>query len=239
MQSQPRKPFLTRFTSGRGKRFLKVVLLLVILAVGVLGYWLVLRLTLNTDSPLVPVSSGNMCLAQPRCDGFTHPFGRTLHIGDLVVVQGINARDVVVEYPSSDVLVFHTPRQNPSQEDTLIVTRAVAREEIDGIAYFRTKSDGTGTHKWPQVPDVNECEFWSDYRENYTRSGMISEKLLVGKVVFRIPWVGHLLFFVFSYSWALVVVAIVALLIVVKFVVPRFEGRKLETESEKSSEKSF
>ena len=41
-----------------------------------------------------------------------------------------------------------------------------------------------GFHKWPEILNVSECD---DYRENYTWHDMISEKLLVGTVVFRIP----------------------------------------------------
>ena len=129
-----------------------------------------------------------------------HPFERTLHVGDLIIVQGVNAMSVRVAYPNSDILVFHFPKQNSYQKDELVITRVIAKEERDGITYFRTKGDGQGVHKWPEILNVSECDTWYDYRENYTWHGMISEKLLVGKVVFRIPWVGHIALFMQN-SW--------------------------------------
>jgi hypothetical protein len=49
------------------------------------------------------------------------------------------------------------------------------KEERDGVIYFRTKSDGAGTAKWPEEAGVKQCDRWFDYRENYTWNGMISE----------------------------------------------------------------
>ncbi len=228
MQSKPRKLRFAKLGGNPRKKLLKIVLFLTVLAIGLLGFWFVLRFALNTEYPLVLVSSDNMCVVQGYCDGFTHPFERTLHRGDLVVIQGIDARNVNVDYPNSDVVVFHAPQQNPSQEDGLIITRVVAKEEADGITYFGTKSDGKGAHKWPEAIREREYDNWHDYRENYTWNGMISEKLLVGKVVFRIPWAGHLVFFVSSYLGMLVVIILIFVLIIVRFVIPKFKKDKTE-----------
>jgi len=192
MQFERRKSVSARFEGVHGKRLRKATAVLVVLVLALLGFWLLLRDVLGTDYPLIAVSSGDMCVFQVGCDGFTHPFARTLHMGDLVAVQSVNARGVETTYPNSDIIVFHTPKQDASQEDGLMISRVVAKEEVDGVVYFRTKSDGHGTHKWPEIPDVKESDYWHDYRGNYTRNGMISEKLLVGRVVFRVPWVGFL-----------------------------------------------
>jgi hypothetical protein len=230
MQPKRQKSASAAFTALRGRRLQKAVVVLVLLALVLMGSWFLLRVALGTEYPLIPVSSGSMCVLQKACDGFSHPFGRSLHRGDLVAVQSIDARNVHSAYPNSDVIVFRTPKQEASQEDSFTISRVVSKEEIDGVVYFRTKSDGQGVHVWPEVPDVKECDRWFDYRVNYTKNGMISEKLLVGKVVFRLPWVGYFVFLLFGSSSMFVVVALVAVLVVVTFVYPRFRGRKTATE---------
>jgi len=82
-----------------------------------------------------------MCVFQLNCDDLMHPFERTLHVGDLIIVQGVNAMSVRVAYPNSDILVFHS-----YDNGGLVITRVVAKEERNGIVYFRTKGDGVGVH---------------------------------------------------------------------------------------------
>ncbi len=187
MQFLSQKSSLKKSIKNHGKKILKVLILLTAITIGFLGFWFASKIILNTEYPILPVSSSNMCVFQLNCDGLMHPFERTLHVGDLIIVQGVNAMSVRVAYPNSDILVFHFPKQDSYQKDELAITRVIAKEERNGITYFRTKGDGQGFHKWSEIPDVSECDTWYDYRENYTWHGMISEKLLVGKVVFRIP----------------------------------------------------
>jgi hypothetical protein len=171
-----------------------------------------------------------MCVFQLNCDGLMHPFERTLHVRDLVIVQGVNCSTVRVAYPNSDILVFHS-----YDNGGLVITKVVAKEERNGIVYFRTKGDGVGVHMWPEMPSVSECDRWYDYRENYTWHGMISEKLLVGKVVFRIPWVGHIALFMQNSSGIfIIVVLIIIIVLIVEFVIPKFTGKKAETKPKKS-----
>jgi len=123
------------------KKILKVLILLTAIAIGFLGFWLASKIILNTEYPILPVSSSNMCVFQLNCDGLMHPFERTLHVGDLIIVQGVNAMSVRVAYPNSDILVFHS-----YDNGGLVITRVVAKEERNGIVYFRTKGDGVGVH---------------------------------------------------------------------------------------------
>jgi hypothetical protein len=206
------------------------------IAIGALGFWFASKAILNTEYPIVPVSSGNMCVFQLNCDGLAHPFERTLQAGDLIIVQGVNAISVKVAYPNSDILVFHFPKQDSYQKDELIITRVIAKEERNGITYFRTKGDGQGFHKWPEMPDASECDTWYDYRENYTLNGMISEKLLVGKVVFRIPWVGYTVLFMQNFSGIFIIVILIIVILIAEFAIPTFARKKAETESKKSVE---
>jgi hypothetical protein len=189
MQFLSQKSSLKKSIKNHGKKILKVLILLAVIAIGFRGFWFGLKAILNTEYPILPVSSSNMCVFQLNCDGLMHPFERTLHVGDLIIVQGVNAMSVRFVYPNSDILVFHFPKSDSFDSGGLVITRVVAKEERNGIVYFRTKGDGVGVHMWPEIPSVSECDTWYDYRENYTWHGMISEKLLVGKVVFRIPWV--------------------------------------------------
>jgi hypothetical protein len=237
MQFQSQKSRMTKFIKGYGKKFLNAFILLMLIVIGFLGFWFALRMTLNTECPLLPVSSGNMCIVQPQCDGLSYPFEPTLHVGDLIIVQGVDARNVEVAYPESDVIVFYMPKLDSYQKDELIITRVVAKEERDGIVYFRTKSDGEGIHIWPEIPDISECDRWYDYRENHTWNDMISEKLLVGKVILRIPWIGHIALFMHKSSGIFIIIVFMVILIVVGFSIPAFSSEKVEVKQGEDGEK--
>lgn len=234
MRFQSQKSPMAKLIEGYGKKFLEAFIFFILIVIGFLGFWFALRMMLNTECPLLPVSSGNMCVLQSRCDGLSHPFEHTLHIGDLVVVQGVDARSVEDEYPNSDVIVFHMPKLNSYEKDALIIARVVVKEERDGTVYFRTKSDGEGTNIWPETPDISECERWYDYRKNYTWNSMISEELLVGKVILRVPWVGHIALFMCKWYGMLIIVIIMVMLAVVEFLIPAFSSEK-----EKISKRSY
>jgi len=82
-------------------------------------------------------------------------------------------------------------------------------------------------HKWPERPDVFECGQWYGGQGKYTMNDMVSEKLLVGKVVYRIPWVGHLAILIGG-SAVLVVIALVVLWLIVELAVSRAVREKAE-----------
>jgi len=239
MQFLSQKSSLKKLVKNHGRKLLNALVLFAVIAIGFLGFWFASKIILNTEYPILPVSSSNMCVFQLNCDGLMHPFERTLHVGDLIIVQGVNAMSVRVAYPNSDILVFHFPKQNSYQKDELVITRVIAKEERDGITYFRTKGDGQGVHKWPEILNVSECDTWYDYRENYTWNGMISEKLLVGKVVFRIPWVGHIALFMQNPSGIFIVVILIIIVLLTKFAIPKFTSKKAETKPKKSVENAF
>jgi hypothetical protein len=224
---------LTRFLKVYVRRFLRV---LVLAAVIISSAWLILRAELNTEEPVVPVRNAGTCTAQPQCSGFWDVFQPTLHVDDLVLVQGVKATAVSAAYPDGDVLVFHADEQN-LQGSELVITRVFEKEEQNGTTYFRTKADGEGTHKWPEKPDLFECDQWYGGQGNHVLNGMVSEKLLVGRVVFRIPWVGHLAILVGG-SAVLVVIALVVLWLIVEFAVSRAGKEKAEARPQQDAEKS-
>jgi uncharacterized membrane protein YkgB len=210
----------------------KILIYIIIIAVFLLLIWFALKHILNTEYPILPVSSGNMCIVSSRCDGFTHPFEPTLHLGDLVIVQGVNATAIECNYPYSEILVFHAPKQGLYDEDRLIITRAIAKQEINGTIYFLTKSDGEGVHKWPEPPDMQECNY---YYGEYTYNGAISEKLLIGKVVLRIPWVGHLALFMHNFSG----IFLIAIFTIILLIIQILKGKQAETKQAEGVGKAF
>jgi len=169
---------------------------------------------LNTSYPLSAVSSGSMCISYgAACDGLAHPFDRTLHVGDLIIVQGVDPQDLSADYPDSDIIVFHDP-SNPTE---LIVHRIISKQEINGILYFTTKGDGNG-NVWPSTPEYG-VDYWSGYPDG------IPEDLVVGKVIMRVPWVGHLALFMRSSFGVPLVIAIILIVVVVEFVLPLFRRK--------------
>jgi signal peptidase I len=177
------------------------------------GFWYGLTLSLNNPNPIVVVPTGSMCIPYDgACDGWSHPFARTLHVGDLLVLQGVNPKDLNTNYPNSDIIVFHKPGGTP---DELIVHRIVEAEEVNGKLYFRTKGDGNPSTKWPNTPQPDEYDPWARPPELG-----VSEDLVVGKVIMRIPWVGNVVLFMRTPEGLVVVAVLIALLVIFEFVLP-------------------
>jgi hypothetical protein len=233
MQLLSQKPSLNKSIRKHGKKILKALMLLTAIVIGFLGFWFASKVMLNTEYPMLPVSSSNMRVFQSNCDGLTHPFDPTLHAGDLIIIQGVESRDVNFSYPESDILVFHTPKSNSYDSGSLVITRVVAKEEKSGLVYFRTNSNGVGVNIGSEMPSASECDHWNDYRENYTLNGMISEKLLVGKVVFRVPWIGYIALFAQSSSGiSILVVLTVIIILIASLLFPRLQTKKAKVDPE-------
>ena len=195
--------------------YFQTAVIIGVIALVVFGFWFTVQIVLNTPDPALVVVSGSMCIPQDgNCNGWTHPFARTLHIGDMIIIQGVNPATLNANYPNSDIIVFHNPT-NPSD---LIVHRIV-KEEVseNGTIYFVTKGDGNGT-KWPGTPDLTDP--W----------GPVSQNLVVGKVVMRIPWLGHLVLFM---KWLVAqpfgvatIIILIILLVIIEFIAPSHKGGK-------------
>ncbi len=225
--------------TGKTKKFWKnesiqtlIVALLVVSLI--LGFWFGSRIVLNTKIvPVLVVSSGSMCIPYDgACDGYSHPFARTLHVGDLIIIQGVNPKELNSKYPESDIIVF----QDPDNPDGIpIVHRITSEIEKDGKIYFFTKGDGNPPTAWPKTvepyaPDLG----W--YNPNYYNEnpniprGGVSQDLVLGKVVMRIPWLGWIAIFMQKFQETLnqqgfnigipIVIVLVALLVIVEFILP-------------------
>jgi signal peptidase I len=187
------------------------MILLIIAAV--FGFWYGTRLALNTQYPMLAVASGSMCkLPGPGCDGWSHPFERTLHVGDLIVVQGVNASSDIhaAPEPDGDIIVF---RQQYGDE--LIVHRAIERRNVNGEVFYVTKGDGNSGPDQPIPADQ-----------------------VIGKVILRIPWIGHLALLMRNETGIYIIIALICVLIVVELVLPIFKEKKSETGQEEKVEKA-
>ena len=192
---------------------------MIFLIVGVVfGFWYGSRLILNTDYPMLAVASGSMCmLPGPYCDGWSHPFERTLHVGDLIVVQGVRPEDIYAapyneSGRSGDIIVFHQ-----LYGDDLIVHRAIEKTTLPNgtVLSFVTKGDGNAG---PDQP--------------------IPASHLIGRVVLRIPWIGHLALYMRNSTGILIIVALIIVLIVIEFVLPAITGKKPESDQDEHIEKA-
>jgi signal peptidase len=204
--------------------YVKTVVMIILMIVIVFGFWYGIQLALHTQYPALAVASGSMCtLPGSYCDGWTHPFEHTLHVGDLIIVQGVNPADIKTGlYPYGDIIVF----RKPGSLDELIVHRAIeSATGPDGKIYFKTKGDGNSG------PDSHIGDgSWNS---------MVSQDLLIGKVVMRIPWVGHLALFMHNFSGIFLIAIIITILLVVELIIPIFTGKESETEQVESMEKAF
>ncbi len=211
--------------------YFKAVVAIVLIVAIVLGFLFGLQLALNTSNPVLTVESGSMSIPYDSADNFwlsiTHPFDRTLSIGDIIIIQGVNPADLNANYPNSNIIVY----RDPSDPSTLIVHRIVSKQEINGTWYFQTKGDGNG-QQWPAIPSPDQYDghtIW--YNAQYSNTG-IPQNYVVGKVIMRIPWFGCITIFMRDNYWGLpLVIALIMLLIVIEFVVPILREKKSEQQN--------
>jgi signal peptidase I len=213
----------------RNNENFQTILVIALIVISLSGLWFGAQVILNTSiTPVLAVTSGSMCI--PYGSGctdwhsITHPFDRTLHTGDLIIIQGIDPKRLNIEYPNSDIIVYQNPWY-PTDPNEKIVHRIVGSTEINGTLYFYTKGDGNPYNKWPNTLYSGEYDPWSP----------IPAEMIYGKVIMRIPWLGHLPIFMqnlsgnlgfnISYIVILAIVIIIMLLVVNEFVMPFLKWR--------------
>jgi signal peptidase I len=214
--------------------YFQTATVIALIAVTVMGLWYGSQIVLNTKiPPALAVVSGSMCVPYDgACTGWLsadHPFERTLHTGDLIIIQGLDPKDLKTNYPDSDIIVYQNP-SNPTNPDDKIVHRIVATTEINGTLYFYTKGDGNGYNKWPDTPNTAEYDPWSPVPAN----------LIYGKVIMRIPWIGYIPYFVqgfssssgvnISYIVIPIIVLLIILLVLLEFILPLLKRKQTARE---------
>ncbi|HSV50319.1 MAG TPA: hypothetical protein VLH35_08370 [Candidatus Acidoferrales bacterium] len=202
------------------KEYIKSAVAIAVIVIVVLGFFFGLSFALNADVPIRVVESGSMCVRYDgACDGWSHVFEQTLHVGDIIIIEGVTADSISADYPNSDIIVYLNPT-NPTA--TPIVHRVVAKYQVDGKWYFQTKGDGNG-NPWPTTVSSGQYDsntLW------HTGQG-VPEDLVLGKVVMRIPWFGHITLFLRNNNWGLpLIIALILVLLIVEFVIPLLRFKK-------------
>lgn len=174
---------------------LRTIVTLALIPIIIIGFWFALPKALNTEDifPVFVVVSPSMCIPNEDCSLFSHTFERTLHVGDLLVIQGVEAKYLKTDYPNSDIIVFRNPGRAEDHPQANIVHRIIDKVEVNGKLYFHTKGDGNNyPNIWPQEPQPNNHDNWystvDDPSSTYEQA--ISEDYIYGKVIMRIPWIG-------------------------------------------------
>lgn len=177
--------------------YIQTGIMIIVIIVVVFGLWYGTQIVLNTRYPALAVASGSMCKSYGiRCDGWSHPFQETLHVGDLILVQGTSADEIKASlYPHGDIIVFRRGGE-------LIVHRAIAKENRSGQWYFQTKGDGN------DGPDSTKPN--------------VPEDKVIGEVILRVPWIGHIALFMRNSSGVYLITVLIVVLIIVEFIIPIF-----------------
>jgi len=111
----------------------RVTILIIILFTATYGGVEVLRIGLQTESPLMVVSSGSMI-----------PY---LNVGDIILVRGVDPRTVTV----GTVIIFHSP----ADYEMPIVHRVIRIDNDSGQIFFETKGDNNWVQDGWKVPSQN------------------------------------------------------------------------------------
>lgn len=195
--------------------YIKTIILAIILFVGVFAIWFGLRLAFQTEFPFLAVASGSM---EP-----------VFYRGDLIVVQGglnfteLNAAPKDAQ-PPGEVIVYYHPRYGRAPPiylpvagtaTHLIVHRAVEKYQLEnGTWYFYTRGDANFGN-----------DPWSPIGQDY----------IVGKVIGKVPWLGHIPLFMHENPIlvALIIGFLFVVLIIVDFIFPEKGDEKSRGHEEK------
>lgn len=128
---------------------------------------------LKVETPFVVVASGSMV--------------PTLNVGDLLIVQGVNSRDLHV----GDIIVFKPPY--PYWKGVPWVHRIIDKRVRTNEVEYRTKGDAN------IAPDP----FW------------VKSSNVIGKVLYRIPYLGYASLFL--KGWTIPIIAIIFILIFIGY----------------------
>lgn len=154
----------------RVEREILEFVLMIILAVAITqGIHYGASYILNVDTPFVVVASGSMV--------------PTLNIGDLLIVQGVNSRNLQI----GDVIVFKPPY--PYWRGVPWVHRIIDKRIRANEVEYRTKGDA----------NISPDPFW------------IKSSNIIGKVLYRVPYLGYVSLLL--KGWTIPILAIIFIFI--------------------------
>jgi len=152
--------------------YIRIVISVILVLISLTAFWFCLMVAFKSGYPLLPIDAGSMNPA--------------LNVGDLVVVQGVSdASEIKLgEKPEGDIIVFREP-----STDRILVQRAIDRNFVGGVWYFRTQKDNASLPAW-----------WSmGHDAEDTWGGGFHQKFLIGKVVGKIPYLGYIPLYVSAF----------------------------------------
>jgi signal peptidase I len=188
--------------------YFNMALTIILPIIIVLVFWYGSQIVLNTSQPFLAVDGNSMCTLV-NCT-WSHPFSRTLHNGDLILIQGVNPEQIKVGLHDGDIIVF-------VRGDILVVHRAIGSYvNSNGTLCFYTKGDNPTLAQDPgSVPYYN----------------------VKGKVVLRIPWLGYIALFLHDSFGIYLIILLMILVIIVEFAIPAFSSKEDEPKMEEDVEK--
>ena len=194
--------------------YTQTIILVAVLFVGIFAFWFGLKFALQTEFPMLAVASGSM---EP-----------TLYRGDLIIVQGgLNFAELHVGFyrlpngtlnpTPGEIIVYYDPRHG-KDPNHLIVHRAVEKyQHENGTWFFYTKGDyrsGLDHDPWTEPYGL---------RQDY----------IVGKVIGKVPLVGHIPLFMRTQTGILLIIFLFIILILVDLFVPSKRKEKVKDAKEK------
>lgn len=140
----------------RRKQLFKVLLLIATVIAGTYGSVALLKLGLNSESPVMVVSSGSMI--------------PTLNVGDIILVRGVDPNTIA----AGTIVVFHSPR-----DYNMPIVHRVTSVIVDGEQlYFRTKGDNNPVaDNWTPLPGVPSSHLIGIYTGKIPLIGLVSLRL--------------------------------------------------------------
>ena len=195
------------------KESVKIIIAAALVVIASLGFFFIMQLALNTQTPFLILESNSMCISEDvNCDGWNHAFEENLHLGDLLIIQGVNPTDLNSNYPNSDIIVF-----KDQISGNFIVHRIISEQIINNTNYFKTKGDGAGPIVWPNVPD---------YFDDIPTSLGVPQDQVIGRVAIRIPWIGGIAIFLKNNPWSIIIVIALILLLAIGKIVANSTKKK-------------
>jgi len=155
----------------RIKGFLLEAVVLVFLVLIVLSIPAILKIALKTPIPLATVESSSMI--------------PSLNIGDVVIIVGVNPRDIKV----GDIIVYDKVSLIPSKKPAIlplktpIIHRVIDIVEVEGKVFFITKGDANVAKDSWYVPE----------------EGVLGKTVTINGYPLRIPYVGYFSIFLHNF----------------------------------------
>jgi signal peptidase I len=161
------RSYLRKNETARGLFLVGIVIL------GAIAIWGGIRLALNTEYPILVVSSGSMC---QRLNPTLHNSACTLEIGALIVIRGVDPNTI----SNGTIIIF---RPNPNTPDYLVVHRVVKvfPANQNTPVSFWTEGDANGA-----LDGWDNPTYWSNVTQG------VPGNLVVGvyQLTIPIPYLG-------------------------------------------------